>query len=74
MTEADAKRLARARKVAADYQAQQDEWQEQYEDSLYNSALEARFRDATPPDSLDMYERGVNEKGDPLAGVPGGGV
>lgn len=66
MTEADAKRLARARKVAAQFQSQQDEWQEQYEDSLYNSALEARFKDATPPDILDMYERGVNEKGQPL--------
>ena len=61
------KKLVRARGIALKHQRQQEKWHEQYETRRHNSALEARFKEATPSQIIDMYERGVNEVGQALS-------
>ena len=42
-------------------------WQGMYEDHEYSQRLASRFQDASPTAVVDMWDRGVNEKGKPLS-------
>jgi predicted DNA-binding transcriptional regulator AlpA len=59
----DAGKWARARAIAAEEAA----LQEQYEEYKRTQALDSRFRDAGAADVIHMFETGTNEKGEPLS-------
>jgi predicted DNA-binding transcriptional regulator AlpA len=59
----DAGKWARARAVAAEEEA----LQEQYADHMREQALASRFRTSGATEVLQMFEAGVTEKGQPLS-------
>src|SRR5438045_2633236 len=59
----DAAKWARARAVAAEEEA----LQEQYADHKREQALASRFRTSGATEVMQMFEAGVNEKGQPLS-------
>jgi predicted DNA-binding transcriptional regulator AlpA len=62
---------ARARKIAQQWQQEKAEMAERYADHCETAALLARFRDATPPEIISMWESGTNEHGKPLTEFEG---
>jgi len=44
-----------------------EHWDSMWEQQAYETALEERFKDATASEVVAMWERGTNEKGQPLS-------